>query len=85
MHEETSADIITKLCKFICAKDTTDRIRTQATLFRIYHLALHDEWFQARDLILMSHLQNNIEHSDVTTMVRFHVFCIMHVKLHIIF
>lgn len=69
LNEETSADIITKLCKFICAKDTTDRIRTQATLFRIYHLALHDEWFQARDLILMSHLQNTIEHSDVSTMI----------------
>lgn len=67
--EETSADIITKLCKYICAKDTTDRIRTQATLFRIYHLALHDEWFQARDLLLMSHLQNTIEHSDVSTMI----------------
>ncbi|KFM61367.1 Eukaryotic translation initiation factor 3 subunit C, partial [Stegodyphus mimosarum] len=68
-EEETSADIITKLCKFICAKDTTDRIRTQATLFRIYHLALHDEWFHARDLLLMSHLQNTIEHSDITTMI----------------
>ncbi|CAL1289334.1 unnamed protein product [Larinioides sclopetarius] len=67
--EETSADIITKLCKFICAKDTTDRIRTQATLFRIYHLALHDRWFQARDLMLMSHLQLTIEHSDVSTMI----------------
>ncbi|XP_055939619.1 eukaryotic translation initiation factor 3 subunit C-like [Argiope bruennichi] len=68
-EEETSADIITKLCKFICAKDTTDRIRTQATLFRIYHLALHDRWFQARDLMLMSHLQLTIEHSDVSTMI----------------
>ncbi|XP_035212383.1 eukaryotic translation initiation factor 3 subunit C-like [Stegodyphus dumicola] len=68
-EEETSADLITKLCKFICAKDTTDRIRTQATLFRIYHLALHDEWFHARDLLLMSHLQNTIEHSDITTMI----------------
>ncbi|XP_042906300.1 eukaryotic translation initiation factor 3 subunit C [Parasteatoda tepidariorum] len=68
-EEETSSDIIKKLCKFICAKDTTDRIRTQATLFHIYHLALHDEWFQARDLLLMSHLQNTIEHSDVSTMI----------------
>ncbi|GFX32606.1 eukaryotic translation initiation factor 3 subunit C [Trichonephila clavipes] len=67
--EEISADTITKLCKFICAKDTTDRIRTQATLFRIYHLALHDRWFQARDLMLMSHLQLTIEHSDVSTMI----------------
>ncbi|GFR09265.1 eukaryotic translation initiation factor 3 subunit C [Trichonephila clavata] len=67
--EEISADIITMLCKFICAKDTTDRIRTQATLFRIYHLALHDRWFQARDLMLMSHLQLTIEHSDVSTMI----------------
>ena len=26
--------------------------------------ALHSRWFQARDLMLMSHLQDNIHHAD---------------------
>ena len=30
----------------------------------ISHHALHSRWFQARDLMLMSHLQDNIHHAD---------------------
>lgn len=58
-----------KLCKYIYAKDGTDRLRTRAILAHIYHHALHDNWFQARDLILMSHLQEAIQHSDPATQV----------------
>lgn len=53
-----------RLCKFIYAKDRTDRIRTCAILCHIYHHALHSRWYQARDLMLMSHLQDNIQHAD---------------------
>jgi len=56
-----------KMCKFIYTKDSTDRLRTRAMLCHIYHHALHDRWYQARDLMLMSHLQDNIQHSDVST------------------
>ena len=52
-----SIDLMEKFCTFIYAKDTTDRIRTKAMLCHIYHLALHDKWYRARDLMLMSHLQ----------------------------
>ena len=45
------------------------RIRTRSMLCHIYHHALHDRWFQARDLMLMSHLQESIQHSDVETQV----------------
>ncbi|KAK9880664.1 hypothetical protein WA026_011901 [Henosepilachna vigintioctopunctata] len=58
-----------KLCKFIYAHDSTDRLRTRAILSHIYHHALHDNWFQARDLILMSHLQETIQHSDPSTQI----------------
>lgn len=58
-----------KLCKFIYAKDNTDRIRTRAILCHIYHHALHDNWFQARDLTLMSHLQENIHNADPSTLI----------------
>ncbi|KAL8619146.1 hypothetical protein ACOMHN_019418 [Nucella lapillus] len=65
----TSEQLMDKLCKYIYAKDSTDRLRTRAILCQIYHHALHDRWFKARDLMLMSHLQDNIHHSDVPTQI----------------
>ncbi|KAJ8953657.1 hypothetical protein NQ314_007264 [Rhamnusium bicolor] len=65
----TSVQEMEKLCKFIYAKDSTDRLRTRAILSHIYHHALHDNWFQARDLVLMSHLQETIQHSDPSTQI----------------
>ncbi len=66
---ETSTTEMDKLCKFIYAKDSTDRLRTRAILCHIYHHAIHDNWFQARDLMLMSHLQDTIVHSDPATQI----------------
>lgn len=63
--KETSLDVMARLCHFIYSNDQTDRIRTQAILYHIYHHALHDNWFEARDLMLMSHLQHNIGKSDI--------------------
>ncbi|XP_058477675.1 eukaryotic translation initiation factor 3 subunit C [Solea solea] len=63
-ESDDSAIIMDRLCKFIYAKDRTDRIRTCAILCHIYHHALHSRWYQARDLMLMSHLQDNIQHAD---------------------
>lgn len=65
----SSVDVMDKLCKFIYAKDDTDRIRTRAILAHIYHHAMHDNWFQARDLVLMSHLQDNIDAADPSTRI----------------
>ena len=61
---EDSAALMERLCKFIYARDRTDRIRTCAILCHIYHHALHSRWYAARDLMLMSHLQDNIQHAD---------------------
>lgn len=58
-----------EMCKFIYAKDLTDRLRTRSMLCQIYHQALHDRWYEARDLMLMSHLQDTIQHSDVPTQI----------------
>ncbi|KAG8228257.1 hypothetical protein J437_LFUL015044 [Ladona fulva] len=65
----SSVNTMETLCKYIYAKDSTDRLRTRAILAHIYHHALHDNWFQARDLMLMSHLQETIQHSDPPTQI----------------
>lgn len=65
----SSVDEMEKLCHFIYANDNTDRLRTRAILSHIFHHALHDNWFQARDLVLMSHLQETIQHSDPSTQI----------------
>ncbi|CAF4916594.1 eukaryotic translation initiation factor 3 subunit C [Pieris napi] len=67
--EETSIKKMEKFCKYIYANDESDRLRTRAILSHIYHHALHDNWFQARDLLLMSHLQENVQHSDPSTQI----------------
>lgn len=64
-NEKKSAELVDKLCKFIYQNDSTDRLRTKAILCHIYHNGLHDRWFEARDLILMSHLQESIDNSDI--------------------
>jgi hypothetical protein len=45
------------MCKFLYQYDETARLRTRAMLCHIYHFALHNKWFDARNLMLMSHLQ----------------------------
>lgn len=67
--DEDSSELVDRLCKYIYVKDTTDRIRTRAILCHIYHHAQHGRWFEARDLMLMSHLQDTIQHSDIPTQV----------------
>lgn len=69
--KDTSADVMNKLCKYIYAKDTTQRATTQAILSHIYHHALHDNYFEARDLMLMSHLQGNIGKADIPLQVMY--------------
>lgn len=65
----STASRMETLCKYIYSKDDSNRIRTRAMLCHVYFLALHDRWYEARDLMLMSHLQENIQHSDIPTQV----------------
>lgn len=46
-------------------------IRARAMLCQIYFLALHDHYYKARDMMLMSHLQDTIQNFDVTTQILF--------------
>lgn len=69
--DHTSADTMSKLCRYIYANDTTQRATTQAILSHIYYLSLHDCYFEARDLMLMSHLQGNISKADIPLQVMY--------------
>lgn len=67
--EDTSLSEMGKLCRYIYVRDNTDRLRTRAVLCHIYHMSLHDKWYEARDLMLMAHLQETIQHSDLPTQI----------------
>uniref|UniRef100_A0A8R1E1B5 Eukaryotic translation initiation factor 3 subunit C n=1 Tax=Caenorhabditis japonica TaxID=281687 RepID=A0A8R1E1B5_CAEJA len=57
------------LCKKIYALDDEKRLRQRAMLCHVYWLAVHDQWHRARDLLLMSHMQAIVDHSDIDTQI----------------
>ena len=67
---EDSSAVMDALTKFIYSHDDEySPIKTRAILCHIYYHAIHDRWFQARDLMMMSHLQEGIQLADVPTQV----------------
>ncbi|KAF8977187.1 Translation initiation factor 3 subunit c, partial [Haplosporangium bisporale] len=63
-----SANLIHDLCVYLY-KNGASLLRTRAMLCHIYHHALHNRFFVARDMLLMSHLQETIHQADVTTQI----------------
>ncbi len=57
-----------QLCKLVYTHGD-ERLKTKAMLCHVYHHALHDRHSQARDLLLMSHIQDNVQHMDARTQV----------------
>ncbi|XP_065663279.1 eukaryotic translation initiation factor 3 subunit C isoform X3 [Hydra vulgaris] len=66
--DDHDSSLMSRMCKYIYSNGS-DRIRTRAMLCHIFHHAKHNRWFEARDLMLISHLQENIHHSDIPTQI----------------
>jgi translation initiation factor 3 subunit C len=46
-----------------------DRSRARALLCNVYHKALHDDFYGARDTFLISHIQDTVDKMDVKTQI----------------
>ncbi|KAK1749367.1 eukaryotic translation initiation factor 3 subunit 8 N-terminus-domain-containing protein [Echria macrotheca] len=60
--------LINTLCTYLF-ENSEGIIRARAMLCQIYFLALHDEYYRARDMMLTSHLQENIPNFDITSQI----------------
>lgn len=58
------------LCSFIY-NHGDERSKTRALLCSVFHHAIHDRYHVARDLFLISHIQDFIEKADVRTQILF--------------
>ncbi|KAL4867632.1 hypothetical protein BDV12DRAFT_171052 [Aspergillus spectabilis] len=62
--------LVHTLCNYLF-KNSDGILRARAMLAQIYFLALHDQYYRARDLMLMSHLSENIANFDVSSQILF--------------
>ncbi|KXJ88791.1 eukaryotic translation initiation factor 3 subunit 8 N-terminus-domain-containing protein [Microdochium bolleyi] len=63
-----AGNLVFTLCKYLFEK-SEGIIRARAMLCQIYFLALHNEYYKARDMMLMSHLQESINTFDVLSQI----------------
>lgn len=65
-----TASLVQTLCTYLF-QHSEGIIRARAMLCQIYFLSLHDQYYKARDMMLMSHLQETISNFDVSTQILF--------------
>jgi translation initiation factor 3 subunit C len=65
---EEPSELISQLCTYLY-NDTSSVFRTRAMLCHIYHYALLQKYYTARDLLLMSHVQDSIHQADIATQI----------------
>ncbi len=65
-----SADKLHELCQFIY-KHGDERTKSRALLCCVFHHALHDRFYKARDLFLISHIQDVVDKVDTKTQILF--------------
>ncbi|KAF2733068.1 eukaryotic translation initiation factor 3 subunit C [Polyplosphaeria fusca] len=65
-----TTSLVQTLCTYLF-QNSEGIIRARAMLCQVYFLALHDQYYKARDMLLMSHLQETISNFDVNTQILF--------------
>lgn len=63
-----AANLVNVLCNYLYS-NSDGIIRARAMLCHVYFLALHSDYYKSRDMMLMSHLQENIPNFDVQTQI----------------
>jgi translation initiation factor 3 subunit C len=63
-------NLIQTLCSYLF-RYSDGIIKARSMLCQIFFLALHDQYYRSRDLMLMSHLSENISNFDVSTQILF--------------
>ncbi|KAM3080934.1 Translation initiation factor 3 subunit c [Clarireedia jacksonii] len=67
---QDAATLVNTLCHYLFI-NSEGIIRARAMLCQIYFEALHDNYYKARDMMLMSHLQETINAFDVHSQILF--------------
>ncbi|KAK0637365.1 eukaryotic translation initiation factor 3 subunit 8 N-terminus-domain-containing protein [Bombardia bombarda] len=67
-EQNDASHLINVLCNYLF-ENSDGIIRARAMLCQIYFLALHDEYYRARDMLLTSHLQENIANFDINSQI----------------
>jgi len=62
------SDLVHDLCVYVYSAEAP-LLRARAILIHIFNHASHARFHQARDLLLMSHMQESIANADVTTQI----------------
>ncbi|RSL72232.1 Eukaryotic translation initiation factor 3 subunit C [Fusarium duplospermum] len=65
---QNAGNLVNVLCNYLFS-NSDGIIRARAMLCQVYFLALHGEYYKARDMMLMSHLQENIPNFDVQSQI----------------
>ncbi|GKT95625.1 eukaryotic translation initiation factor 3 subunit 8 [Colletotrichum tofieldiae] len=65
---QDAGNLVNVLCNYLFS-NAEGILRARAMLCQVYFLALHDEYYRARDMMLMSHLQENIPNFDVLSQI----------------
>lgn len=65
-----SGALMAELASFVYSNGDV-RTKTRALLYHVYHHALHDRYSAGKDLLLMSKLQESIQHTDVKVQIAY--------------
>lgn len=70
-RKDAPADLVLIQLAMFLYKHGEDFEKTRALLCHVYYLALHNRFEEARDLLLMSHVQDTINDADISTRIHF--------------